>query len=205
MNKLSPQVIAAWSRVLHADPTARMALGAIGSDDDQRTLTDWFAAAGIDAGRLTFHRRSSIPLYMQQHHGVDLCLDTFPYAGSTTTLNALWMGVPTVTIIGPTPAGCGGAAWQQHVGLDAYIATDQDDFVAKALTLGRDIASLQLLRTGLRARCAASAAFRPAVVAAGLSSALRTMWTRWCAGEPATAFDTPLPDDAAAAQAAVEA
>ncbi len=72
MNKLSPQVIAAWSRVLHADPTARMALGAIGSDDDQRTLTDWFAAAGIDAGRLTFHRRSSIPLYMQQHHATSV-------------------------------------------------------------------------------------------------------------------------------------
>ncbi|RSB83144.1 glycosyltransferase family 41 protein [Burkholderia cenocepacia] len=205
LNKLSPEVIAAWARVLHADPTARMALGAIGNDDDQRTLIEWFTAAGVDTGRLTFHRRSSIPLYMQQHHGVDLCLDTFPYAGSTTTLNALWMGVPTVTIAGATPAGCGGAAWQQHVGLDAYIATDENDFVAKALTLGRDVTALQTLRSGLRARCAESAAFRPEIVAAGLSSALRTMWTRWCAGEPATAFDTPLFDDAATAQAAVEA
>ncbi|HDR9588542.1 TPA: tetratricopeptide repeat protein [Burkholderia stabilis] len=205
LNKLSPHVIEVWSRVLHADPTARMALGAIGSDGDQQTLTEWFAAAGIDAGRLTFHRRSNIPVYMQQHHGVDLCLDAFPYTGSTTTLNALWMGVPTVTIPGATMAGRGSAGWLQHVGLDAYIATDEDDFVTRALALGRDTTALQALRAGLRARCGESAAFRPAVVAAGLSSALRTMWTRWCAGEPVTAFDTPLFDDTATAQAAAEA
>ncbi|WP_257248911.1 tetratricopeptide repeat protein [Burkholderia cepacia] len=205
LNKLSPHVIQVWARVLHADPTARMALGALDNDRDQQTLTEWFAAAGIDANRLTFHRRSSIPVYMQQHHGVDLCLDAFPYTGSTTTLNALWMGVPTVTIPGATMAGRGSAGWLQHVGLDAYIATDEDDFVARALALGRDTAALQALRAGLRARCGESAAFRPAVVAAGLSSALRTMWTRWCAGEPATAFDTPLFDDMTTAQAAAEA
>ncbi|KVW85530.1 tetratricopeptide repeat protein [Burkholderia cepacia] len=205
LNKLSPHVIQVWARVLHADPTARMALGALDNDRDQQTLTEWFAAAGIDAGRLTFHRRSNIPVYMQQHHGVDLCLDAFPYTGSTTTLNALWMGVPTVTIPGATMAGRGSAGWLQHVGLDAYIATDEDDFVARALALGRDTAALQALRAGLRARCGESAAFRPAVVAAGLSSALRTMWTRWCAGEPATAFDTPLFDDMTTAQAAAEA
>ncbi|HKT66261.1 MAG TPA: tetratricopeptide repeat protein [Burkholderia sp.] len=205
LNKLSPHVIEVWARVLHADPTARMTLGAIGSDGDQQTLTEWFAAAGIDAGRLTFRRRSNIPVYMQQHHGVDLCLDAFPYTGSTTTLNALWMGVPTVTIPGATMAGRGSAGWLQHVGLDAYIATDEDDFVAKALALGHDTAALQALRADLRARCGQSAAFRPAVVAAGLSSALRTMWTRWCANEPATAFDTPLFEDTATAQAATEA
>ncbi|KWC88217.1 hypothetical protein WL58_07585 [Burkholderia cepacia] len=205
LNKLSPHVIAVWARVLHADPTARMALGAISNEGDQQALTEWFAAAGIDVSRLTFHPRSNIPVYMQQHHGVDLCLDTFPYTGSTTTLNALWMGVPTVTIPGATMAGRGSAGWLQHVGLDAYIATDEDDFVARALALGRDTAALQALRASLRARCGESAAFRPAVVAAGLSSALRTMWTRWCAGEPATAFDTPLFDDMTTAQAAAEA
>ncbi|HDR9769330.1 TPA: tetratricopeptide repeat protein [Burkholderia cepacia ATCC 25416] len=204
LNKLSPHVIAVWARVLHADPTAHMVLGAIGTERDQHTLTEWFAMAGIDTGRLSFQWRSSIPVYMQQHHGVDLCLDTFPYAGSTTTLNALWMGVPTVTIPGATLAGRGSATWLQHVGLNAYIAKDEDDFVTKAFTLGRDIAALQTLRTSLRGRCAASAAFRPAVVAAGLSSALRTMWARWCAGEPAAAFDTPLFDDAAAIQATAE-
>ncbi|CAB3758468.1 hypothetical protein GQ57_03005 [Burkholderia sp. MSh2] len=205
LNKLSPHVVEVWARVLHADPTARMALGAISNDRDQDQLIEWFSAAGIDIGRLTFHRRSNIPVYMQQHHGVDLCLDTFPYTGSTTTLNGLWMGVPTVTIPGATMAGRGSAGWLQHVGLDAYIAADEDDFVAKALALGRDTAALQTLRAGLRARCAESAAFRPAVVAAGLSSALRTMWTRWCGNEPVTAFDTPLFEDATPARASAEA
>ncbi|MDN7456001.1 tetratricopeptide repeat protein [Burkholderia cenocepacia] len=205
LNKLSPHVIGVWARVLHADPTARMALGAIGNEGDQRVLTEWFAAAGIDAGRLSFHRRSNIPVYLQQHHGVDLCLDTFPYTGSTTTLNALWMGVPTLTIAGVTLAGRGSANWLMHVGLDTYIAKNEDEFVAKALALGKDTASLQALRTGLRARCAESAAFRPEIVAAGLSSALRTMWARWCAGESAIAFDTPLFDDTAIARATTEA
>ncbi|ONY27414.1 glycosyltransferase [Burkholderia cenocepacia] len=205
LNKLSSHVIAVWARVLHADPTARMALGAIGNEGDQQTLTEWFVAAGIDASRLSFHRRSNIPVYMQQHHGVDLCLDTFPYTGSTTTLNGLWMGVPTLTIPGSTMAGRGSASWLQHVGCDAYIANDEDDFVAKALALSSDTTTLQALRAGLRARCSASAAFRPDVVAAGLSSALRTMWVRWCANEPVTAFDTPLFDDTATAPAAAEA
>ncbi|AWG31729.1 tetratricopeptide repeat protein [Burkholderia cenocepacia] len=204
LNKLSPQVVAVWARVLHGAQTARMVLGAIGGEEDRQTLTEWFSAAGIDAGRLSFHRRSSIPVYMQQHHGVDLCLDTFPYTGSTTTLNALWMGTPTLTLSGATMAGRGSSTWLQHVGLDAYIAKNEDEFVAKALALGKDTASLQALRSGLRARCAESAAFRPEIVAAGLSSALRTMWTRWCAGEPAIGFDTPLFDDTAIARATTE-
>jgi predicted O-linked N-acetylglucosamine transferase (SPINDLY family) len=193
VNKLRPDVIALWARILRADPTSRMVLGATGPDRDRRLLTDWFAAEGIDVSRLSFRPRSAIPVYLQQHHQVDLCLDTFPYTGSTTTLNSLWMGVPTLTVPGNTMPGRGSACWLHHVGLEEYIATDADDFVERALTLTRDTQRLQRQRIELRERCRGSAAFQPAKVAAGLSLALRTMWQRWCAGEAPVSFEATLP------------
>ncbi|WP_277189314.1 tetratricopeptide repeat protein [Caballeronia sp. BR00000012568055] len=193
LNKLRPDVIAVWARVLHADPTSRMILGATGRDLDRKQFLDWFAAEGIDASRLAFRPRAGVPVYLQQHHQVDLCLDAFPYAGSTTTLNALWMGVPTVTIPGDTLASRGSACWLSHVGLSEFIARDRDDFVEKAIALSRDTVALNALRTSLRERCTQSAAFQPAKVAAGLSQALRTIWTRWCKGQATESFEVSLP------------
>ncbi|MEM5317082.1 tetratricopeptide repeat protein [Paraburkholderia sp. JHI869] len=194
VNKLRPDVIALWARVLRADPTSRMVLGGMAPTRDQEILTAWFEAEGIDASRLTFRPRTSIAVYLQQHHQVDLCLDTFPYTGSTTTLNSLWMGVPTVTLPGKTMAGRGSVCWLQHVGLEEYIAHDADDFVERAIALAQDTKRLQQVRTDLRDRCKQSAAFQPAMVAAGLSVALRTMWQRWCAGDAPVSFHATLPE-----------
>ncbi len=189
LNKLRPDVIALWAELLHAQPSSRMLLGAIATDEDEQTLMDWFARAGIDRERLMFRRRSSIPVYLQQHFHVDICLDTFPYTGSTTVLNSLWMGVPTLTIAGDTLPSRAGTTWMSHVELQDFLAADKADFVAKGVALSSDIAALAQLRTGLRERCMASAAFRPDVVAAGVSRALRIMWQRWCDGQPVTAFE----------------
>ncbi|MFM0235682.1 tetratricopeptide repeat protein [Paraburkholderia sediminicola] len=199
LNKLRSDVIALWAELLHAQPSSRMLLGAIGSDDDEQLLIDWFASAGIARERLMFRRRSSIPVYLQQHFQVDICLDTFPYTGSTTVLNSLWMGVPTLTIAGNTLPSRAGATWMSHVGLQDFLATDKADFVAKGVALSSDITALAALRTGLRERCMASAAFRPEVVAAGLSRAMRVMWQRWCDGQPAAAFEVSAEDATSAA------
>jgi predicted O-linked N-acetylglucosamine transferase (SPINDLY family) len=189
LNKLRPDVIALWAELLHAQPSSRMLLGAIATDEDEQLLIDWFADAGISRERLMFRRRSSIPVYLQQHFHVDICLDTFPYTGSTTVLNSLWMGVPTLTIAGNTLPSRAGTTWMSHVGLEQFLATDKADFVAKGVALSSDISALAALRTGLRERCMASAAFRPEVVAAGLSRALRIMWQRWCDDQPPVAFE----------------
>ncbi|WP_175886352.1 tetratricopeptide repeat protein [Burkholderia sp. BCC0044] len=197
LNKLRPEVIALWAKVLRADPLARMVIGAIGQDRDQRTYVDWFAAEGISAQRLTFQPRAQTAVYLQQHHHVDICLDTFPYAGSTTTLNALWMGVPTVTISGRKLPSRGSEAWLSHLGLDEFISNDADDFVDRSLALSKDLGRLSALRASMRERCLASPAFQPATIAAGLSTAWRTMWARWCTGEPPVSFDAvpATPDD----------
>lgn len=189
MNKLRRDVIALWAELLHAQPSSRMLLGAIANDDDEQLLTDWFGSVGIGRERLMFRRRSSIPVYLQQHFHVDICLDTFPYTGSTTVLNSLWMGVPTLTICGDTLPSRAGATWMSHVGLESFLAADKADFVAKGVALSSDIAALAAIRSGLRERCTASAAFRPEVVAAGLSRALRIMWQRWCDDQPPVAFE----------------
>lgn len=199
LNKLRPDVIALWARVLRAIPNARMLIGAIAQDQDRSTFVEWFAAEGIDPQRLTFRSRAQTAVYLQQHHQVDLCLDTFPYSGSTTTLNALWMGVPTITISGHRLPSRGSAAWLSHLGLDQFSVDNADEFVDRALELTSDLDRLNALRASMRERCLASAAFQPATIAAGLSAAWRTMWTRWCAGEPPASFDaaSAMPDVAA--------
>ncbi|MGF6769736.1 putative O-linked N-acetylglucosamine transferase (SPINDLY family) [Paraburkholderia sp. GAS199] len=194
MNKLRADVIALWAELLRAQPSSRMLLGAIGNEDDEQLLIEWFADAGIDRERLMFRRRSRVPVYLQQHFHVDICLDTFPYTGSTTVLNSLWMGVPTLTIAGDTLPSRAGATWMSHVGLQQFVAADKADFVAKGVALSSNIEALAELRNGLRQRCMASAAFRPDMVAAGLSRALRIMWQRWCDGQPAAAFEVSTED-----------
>lgn len=187
--KLSRTVIALWSQLLRAVPDARMLLGAMLDDGDDATLVDWFAQEGIGRERLSFHRRSTIDAYLALHHLVDVCLDTFPYTGGTTTLHALWMGVPTLTIAGRTAAGTSGASILRHIGLDALVCRDAADFVERGVWLARDPGMLAELRAGMRERLRQSPVGQPAVIADGLERALRTMWQRWCAGLPAQSFE----------------
>ena len=129
--------------------------------------------------------------YLDLHRQVDFCLDTFAYAGGTTTFHALWMGVPTLTIAGETAPRRQGAAILAHMGLEAFIARDAEDFVQKGLYWASNLPALVSLRAGLRERFAKSAIGQPVVVATGLERAFRIMWQRWCMGLPAEAFDVP--------------
>ncbi|WDD95953.1 tetratricopeptide repeat protein [Burkholderia sp. FERM BP-3421] len=195
LNKLRADVIAVWARLLHALPNARMVLGGIPPEGGQDELVGWFEQAGIGRERLDFLTRSATIVYLQQHHQIDICLDTFPYNGSTTVLHSLWMGVPTLTIEGDTLPSRSGATWMSHVGLDAFIAADADDFVAKGVAAARDVDTLARVRGELRSRCQASPAFQPEVVGRNIADAFRTMWRRWCDELPPESFSvTPRPE-----------
>ncbi len=191
-SKLSRAVIALWSQLLRAVPGSRMLLGAMREDGQHDTLIAWFAEAGIARERLDFHARSSLQDYLALHQQVDVCLDTFPYNGGTTTLHALWMGVPTLTLAGATVAGRTGAGILGHVGLEALIAQDEAAFVRQGLALVADVAELAQLRAGLRERFAQSVPSQPGLIAAGLERALRSIWQRWCAGLPAASLEVEL-------------
>lgn len=189
MDKLRRDVIALWSRLLRELPNSRMVIGAMPRDGGLGKLVEWFAEEGIARERLDFMPRSSVPVYLQQHHRVDFCLDSFPFSGLTTALHSLWMGVPTLTLPGHTVPGRSGLTAMSHVGLEAFVARDQDDFVRKGVELAADVTALAAMRAGMRERCERSAVFRPELIAVSVASALRTMWQRWCDGLPAESFN----------------
>lgn len=180
--KLSPQVIHLWGQLLRALPLTRMMLANMPSQSEVDMVSDWFKNAGIARDRLSFEiccdRRSSLEL----HHRVDFCLDTFPYTGFTTTLNAIWMGVPTLTLAGFKPAGRQSTAVLSHLGLTDFIAKDDESFVSRGVHLATDVESLAVLRSTLRERFAASPFGQAEKAAEGLGEAFRTMWKAWCRG-----------------------
>ncbi|WP_193315536.1 tetratricopeptide repeat protein [Janthinobacterium aquaticum] len=192
-SKLSLDVIERWSALLRAVPDAKMVLGGMPNHQTSDRFRAWFKREGIAANRLTFFTFTNSQDYLALHHLVDVCLDTFPYNGGTTTLHALWMGVPTLTMMGPTLPGRVGAAICHHVGLAEFIADDKEDFITKGKQIAGDIVAIADLRTELRDRLKHSAACQPAVIAAGLESAMRVIWRNWCAGYPAKAFNVAKP------------
>jgi protein O-GlcNAc transferase len=189
LSKLSPFVIALWAQLLRALPDSRMLLGAMPQDGKHDALIESFAREGVASERLSFHSRCNMEDYLALHQQVDICLDTFPYTGGTTTHHALWMGVPTLTLAGHTVPGRQGACILGNVGLEAFVAEGAADFVRKGLSWAGNLSALADLRDELRERVKQSPQGQPELIAGGLERALRIMWQRWCAGLPAESFE----------------
>lgn len=179
LKKFSPSVVTLWARVLQAHPRSRMVLGGM-ETNDHSTVAQWFANEGISDDRLQFFPVSGMPTYLGLHHQVDMCLDTFPYNGGTTTLHALWMGVPTLTLSGSTPPTRAGHSLLGHVNLPQCQARSHEEFVALSLAWADNLDGLAHVRASLRNRLSSSAFGQPQVISAALEQALRTMWQRWC-------------------------
>jgi predicted O-linked N-acetylglucosamine transferase (SPINDLY family)/dTDP-4-amino-4,6-dideoxygalactose transaminase len=196
-SKISRAVVAAWARLLRALPGSRLLIGAMPEDGNREPLAGWLAAEGIAGDRLEFHARAGLHAYLALHQRVDICLDTFPYSGGTTTLHALSMGVPTLTLAGATAAGRQSACILEHSSLPHYVAANVDDFVDKGLAACARLDELAALRAILRQHFPPAPLAMFDAVADGIESALRTMWQRWCAGETPASFAAP-PDSAGA-------
>ena len=190
-SKITRSVIALWSQLLRALPNASMVLGAMPPVGEHNPLIEWFVEEGIDLERLSFYPKCPMKEYLGLHHQVDLCLDTFPYTGSTTTTHALWMGVPTLTIMGKSIAGGAGALQLGHLGLEKFITHNKTEFVKRGLYWADNLTKLGHIRNGLRARFRQSALGRPDIIAAAFERALRIMWQRWCDGLPTESFEVP--------------
>ncbi|OBV40948.1 tetratricopeptide repeat protein [Janthinobacterium psychrotolerans] len=188
-SKLSREVIARWSALLRAAPETKMLLAAMPNKQASDRLRSWFAREGIAADRLTFHGYTSIDEYLALHSQVDLCLDTYPYTSGTTGFHALWMGVPTLTMPGPTLPGFVSAAILSHAGLADFIADGEQDFLAKGLAHASDPGRLASMRLEMRERMNLAASGQPAEIAVGLEVALRHIWQRWCAGAIPVSFE----------------
>jgi predicted O-linked N-acetylglucosamine transferase (SPINDLY family) len=129
---------------------------------------------GIEAARLTFRRNTTMRDYLSYYHEVDLCLDPIPYCGGTTTCHALWMGVPTVTLAGQTPAQRSGAAILGHVNLGAFVSTSSESYVETAVGWTQRLEELSVLRQQIRETFARSAMCDPRSHAMALFDLLRT-------------------------------
>jgi predicted O-linked N-acetylglucosamine transferase (SPINDLY family) len=186
--KVNGKVVALWAEVLRAVPRSRLLLKASGSADPtaQRQLRSAFAAAGVEPDRIAFAAYApSARAHLEAYREVDVALDTFPYNGTTTTCEALWMGVPVVTLAGERHAARVGASLLSAAGFPAGITERPADYV----TTARLLAEQQQLLAALRANLSADMARSPLCDAAGharaLEEAYRAVWHIWCAGPTA--------------------
>jgi predicted O-linked N-acetylglucosamine transferase (SPINDLY family) len=194
IGKINDSTVGLWSQLLRALPEAKMLIAGMPPGGQLANLIGQFAAGGIALDRLTFHERGGMETYLALHHHVDMCLDTTPYTGGTTTIHALWMGIPTLTVAGPTPAARSGAAFLGDADLFEFVATDAADFVAKGLYWATHLEELAAIRAGLRGRLQNSPVPHAELIGAAFVYALRRMWRRWCAALPAESFEINTAD-----------
>jgi protein O-GlcNAc transferase len=182
--KVTPAVVALWSRVLAAVPGSRLLLRngrRFGDPLVVERFTGLFAAHGISADRLILEG-GQLPRasHLSNFDRVDVSLDPFPFNGSTTTFESLWMGVPVVTLIGDRFVGRVGLDVLSRVGLADLAAADDDAYVAAAATLAADLARREALRRGLRGRLLASPLCDAPAYARAFEAGIRDAWRRWC-------------------------
>jgi predicted O-linked N-acetylglucosamine transferase (SPINDLY family) len=180
--KLSDACVALYARVLTAVPGARLLLKSSHLIDDalHRHHLARFAAHGIATEQVTLlPRTASAAAHLAQYGEIDIALDAVPYCGTTTTCEALWMGVPVVTLAGDRHAARVGASLLGQVGLHDFIARAPEEFVTIAGGYAARAVDLANLRAGLRARLAASPLCDAPAFARRFEAALRAMWHDW--------------------------
>lgn len=177
LSKVNDRVLAVWSRVLDAVPGSRLKIIAVGLHDE-RNRSWWrkrLAAHGIDAVELSpFLPHDQL---LAAYGEIDIALDPFPFAGGITSLEALYMGVPVVTLETPMLAGRQTLCFLRNLGLDTLVADSEDSYVSAAAALARDLDALASLRAGLRERMRVSPLLDAAGFARELESAYEAMLT----------------------------
>jgi predicted O-linked N-acetylglucosamine transferase (SPINDLY family) len=181
--KLSRPTIELWARLLREIPSARLLIKSqgLGNPKTAARLREQFTRGGVDAARIEVRGAG---LSKEQHMGlynqVDLCLDPFPYNGTTTTCDALWMSVPVVTLAGKTHVARVGLSLVSHLGFPEWGVETPDAFVAKCRELAGDLPRLAELRLRLREQMRLSPLCDASQFIGHLESAYRNMWKWWC-------------------------
>ncbi|MBL8524755.1 MAG: hypothetical protein JNN20_13775, partial [Betaproteobacteria bacterium] len=175
--KLTDSTLALWRALLNALPEARMRIGGIADGFARARVLE---ALGCQESRLTFLPRLDIHEYRQSFAEVDIALDPTPFSGATTTLDALWQGVPVLTLPGERSCSRSSASLLSALAMNAWIASDADDFVGLAKRHSADRQGLIELRKGLRGRMQASPMLDVGAFTADLENLYRRAWRDWC-------------------------
>lgn len=177
--KITEVTLRAWGGVLRAVAGSRLLICAR-TESQRRWVHAALLAGGVESSRVRFVGNQRFADYMATYQEIDISLDPIPFTGGTTTCDALWMGVPVVSLAGATAVARGGSSLLSNVGLPELVAHTEDDYVRIAAELAHDRPRLALLRSGLRARLESS----PVVDAIGFAQSfelvLREMWRGWC-------------------------
>ncbi|NDH28734.1 MAG: hypothetical protein EBX81_05390, partial [bacterium] len=183
--KINAHVLDAWSRLLIATPGSQLRLLAKQGSHRRRIIAE-MGRRGIAAERIRFadylppaSTLAQGPL-LSRYHDIDLALDTFPYGGMTTTLDALWMGIPVISLVGDRNLSRAGLSLLSNVGLADLAADSVDGYVETAVRMAQDRQRLATLRTSLRERMQASPLLDAAGFTRKVETAFRGMWIDWC-------------------------
>lgn len=183
--KVTPDVIGVWSQILTQLPTARLVLKsrAFADGPTHASYVKGFAENGVTPDRIDLLPHiAQVEDHLRAYDGIDIALDPFPYNGTTTTCEALWMGVPVIAVTGATHVARVSASLLTQCGLTELIASDKTGYVEIAVRLAQDLPRLSKLRRTMRERLTASALCDHSGFAAQVETAFRAMWRVWLAG-----------------------
>ena len=181
--KMNAPLVSTWAAILARVPNSRLLLAGNGllNASVQERIAAMMAAAGVAPHRLEFHGSRPLPEYFASHHEVDILLDPFPVAGHTITCNALWMGVPVISLAGTKYASRLGVSVLTNMNLTDLLAKTREEYIEKAITLASDLPRLQQLRSNLRDRMRNSPIMDAPAFVKNIEAAYRQMWQTWCA------------------------
>ena len=180
--KIHRNVVKLWSAILHLLPGSRLLMKWHGLEEDarQHSLEQWFTEDGIPPGRVRFTGASSTTEYLAAYGEIDIALDPFPFTGGSTTMDALWMGVPLVTLAGRMPVQCTGANALTILGLEGLVAHTPEQYLKIALNLAVIVQNRPTLRQEIRQAMVSSPFMDEAGFVRDLEEAYRNMWRIWC-------------------------
>jgi protein O-GlcNAc transferase len=189
--KINAFTMELWARILNADANSRLILKFLGGNDPglQEYYLGELEKLGISRERIEFYDMfSSHFVHMELYNKVDIMLDTCPFSGCMTTLEGLWMGVPTISLVGENMAfSRSGLSILSSVGLEIFTASTADEYVNKAIAFSRELDNLDKIRASLRQKMLESELCQPKRLTDEIEAAYRKMWHRWCEKQTAKA------------------
>jgi len=181
-SKINSDIISLWARVLKANDRSRFLLKTKAGDDSsmREVYHRWFEQCGISRDRIEIQGQKSCVEYLRLYGNVDIALDTYPYDGTTTTCDAMWMGVPVVSLVGEHHASRVGLSILTRVGLEFFAASTPPEFVARATALAQNLEALADIRFSMRRRMEVGTLCNGKAFAHSVEAAYRKMWHKWC-------------------------
>lgn len=181
--KVTPQVVRLWARVLRSVPGSRLLIKSVAFENicGRDHILQQFLAEGIAPERLMLRSKSAHIAMLAEYGDMDIALDPFPFNGGITSCEALWMGVPVLTLTGDRPIARQTTGFLRTIGLTDFIARTENEYCALACRWAGDIHELAMIRRGLRRLMTNSLLCNGKRFTDNLEHAYREMWRTWCA------------------------